>query len=343
MKTNEEVQQKGHRRVRPRSKPIPGEGQDGLFTESWFPVCMSSELSVGRVIGRSFLDGRVAIFRGEDGVARVFSAYCPHLGADLAAGKVVGNRIQCGFHLWEFNPEGWCEKTGLGDPPPQTACLYKFHSVEKFGRVWAFNGDEPWWEIPDYPKAEDEISFSVNYDVPAIPVDPWVVCANTPDWQHLKAVHRLDFDHERLQEHIDWTDHSMEYDLQAELEAGEGPPLNARVGIYGTSFFRLYGEFMGQWIGALTAFHLVAPGRTQVYYSLGTTKSDGSAEDDARVAMTHEFLFRLGKSIVTDDRPILHSIKYTPGVMTKSDRALTKYLDMVRTFPRSHDSADFIK
>ena len=102
MKTNEEVQQKGHRRVRPRSKPIPGEGQDGLFTESWFPVCMSSELSVGRVIGRSFLDGRVAIFRGEDGVARVFSAYCPHLGADLAAGKVVGNRIQCGFHLWEL-------------------------------------------------------------------------------------------------------------------------------------------------------------------------------------------------------------------------------------------------
>ena len=343
MKTSEAAKEKIRRRVRPRSKPVPAEGQDGLFTESWFPVCMSSELSVGQVLGRSFLDGRVAIFRGEDRVAQVFSAYCPHLGADLAAGKVVGNRIQCGFHLWEFNPEGWCEKTGLGDPPPQTACLYKFHSVEKFGLVWAFNGDEPWWEIPDYPKAEDEISFSVNYDVPAIPVDPWVVCANTPDWQHLKAVHRLDFDHERLQEHIDWTDHSMEYDLQAKLEAGEGPPLNTRVGIYGTSFFRLYGEFMGQWIGALTAFHLVAPGQTQVYYSLGTTKSDGSAEDDARVAMTHEFLFRLGKSIVTDDRPILHSLKYTPGVMTKSDRALTKYLDMVRTFPRSHASADFIK
>ena len=223
MKTNEAAQEKSRRRVRPRSKPVPAEGQDGLFTESWFPVCMSSELSVGQVLGRSFLDGRVAIFRGEDGVAQVFSAYCPHLGADLAAGKVVGNRIQCGFHLWEFNSEGWCEKTGLGDPPPKTACLYKFHSVEKFGLIWAFNGDEPWWEIPDYPKAEDEISFSVNYDVPAIPVDPWVVCANTPDWQHLKAVHRLDFDHERLQEHIDWTDHSMEYDLQAKLEAGEGP------------------------------------------------------------------------------------------------------------------------
>lgn len=331
------------KRERIRAKPVPGEGEDGLFTESWFPVCMSSEVLPGRVIGRSFLDGRVVIVRGEDEVARVFSAFCPHLGADLAAGKVVGNRLQCGFHHWEYNTDGWCEKTGLGDPPPKTACLYKFHTVEKFGLVWAFNGDEPWWEIPEYPKAEEEISFSVSYDVPVLPVDPWVVCANTPDWQHLKAVHRLEFDHEWLFDTIDWTDHSMEYDLEAKFDHGEGPPLNARVGIYGTSFFRLHGEFMGQWIAALTAFHLVAPGRTQVYYSLGTTKSDGSPEDDARVAMTHDLLFRLGKSIITDDRPILHSLRYTPGVMTKSDRALAKYLSMVRNFPRSHDSSDFIK
>jgi len=337
---NVEVERK---RTRPRSTPVPAEGQDGVFTESWFPVCMSSEVAPGQVIGRTFLDGRIVIFRNQQGDASVLSAFCPHVGADLAAGKVVGDRIQCGFHRWEFNADGWCEKTGLGDPPPPTACLYKFHAVEKFGLIWAFNGDNPWWDIPEYPKPEEALTFSVSYDVPALPVDPWVVCANTPDWQHLKAVHRLDFDHETLYDNIDWTDHSMEYDLQAQLDHGDGPPLTVRVGIYGTSFFRLYGEFMGQWIAALTAFHMVAPGRTQVYYSLGTAKSDGSPEDDARVAMTHELLFRLGKSIVTDDRPILHTVKYTPGVMTRSDRALTRYLKMVREFPRSHDSSDFIK
>jgi phenylpropionate dioxygenase-like ring-hydroxylating dioxygenase large terminal subunit len=330
-------------RVRPRSTPVPAEGEGGLFTESWFPVAMSSEVAKGQVIGRQFLDGRIVIYRGDDGVARVLSAYCPHLGADLAAGKVVENRIQCGFHHWEFDAGGWCERTGLGDPPPKTACLYRFHSVERFGLVWAFNGAEPWWQIPDYPKPDDEIAFMVSYDVPALPVDPWVVCANTPDWQHLKAVHRLQFDHEWLYDKIAWTDHSMEYDLDARFDRGDGPSLTARVGIYGTSFFRLHGEFMGQWIAALTGFHLLAPGQTQVYYSIGTTKSNGTPEDDARVAMAHAVLFRLGKSIVADDRPILHSIKYTPGVMTRSDRALAKYLGMVRNFPRSHDAADFIK
>ena len=106
------------KRERIKAKPVPGEGEDGLFTESWFPVCMSSEVLPGRVIGRSFLDGRIVIVRGEDEVARVFSAFCPHLGADLAAGKVVGNRIQCGFHHWEYNTDGWCEMTGLGDRAP---------------------------------------------------------------------------------------------------------------------------------------------------------------------------------------------------------------------------------
>ncbi|NJN52876.1 MAG: Rieske 2Fe-2S domain-containing protein [Gammaproteobacteria bacterium] len=124
------------RRTRPRSKPVPAEGDGGLFTESWFPVCMSEEVPVGKVIGRTFLDGRIVIFRGDDGVAQVLSAYCPHLGADLAAGKVVGERIQCGFHHWEFGKSGWCEKTGIGDPPPKTACLYNFHTVERWGLVW---------------------------------------------------------------------------------------------------------------------------------------------------------------------------------------------------------------
>jgi phenylpropionate dioxygenase-like ring-hydroxylating dioxygenase large terminal subunit len=331
------------RRVRPRSKPVPAEGDNGLFTESWFPVCISSEVLPGQVIGRPFLDGRIVIFRSEEGAVQVLSAYCPHLGADLAAGQVVGDRIQCGFHRWEFNQEGWCERTGIGDPPPKTACLYNFHTVERFGLVWVFNGVRPWWQIPDYPKADSEIDFMVSYDVPALPVDPWVVCANTPDWQHLKAVHRLEFDHEWLYDKIAWTDHSMEYDLDAKLDRGTGPTLSARVGIYGTSFFRMHGEFMGQWFAALTGFHLVEPGKTQVFYSLGTTKSNGTPEDDSRVAMTHQLLFRLAKSIVSDDRPILHSLRYTPGVMTRSDRALTHYLAMVRGFPRSHESSDFIR
>lgn len=331
------------KRVRHKSLVIPAEGENGLFTESWFPVCLSSEVKTGSVIGRPFLDGRIVIVRDEEGVANAFSAYCPHMGADLATGKVVDGRLQCAFHRWEFSMEGWCEKTLVGDPAPRNACLYKFPTVERFGFIWAFNGDEAWWNLPDYPVADDELEFATFYDVPPVPTDPWVICANTPDWQHLIAVHRYQLDHKKVYDQIVWTDHSMEYPLKGRLEDGAGPEVDTQVGIYGTSFFRMFGEIMGQWFCALTGFHLLEPGKTQVYFSFGAKKSDGTPEDDARVAFTHDFLFKFSKSIISDDRPILHTTHYQPGALTVSDRALKKYLQFVRDFPRSHASADFIR
>ena len=38
---------------------MPAEGENGLFTQSWFVVAFSSELGPGQVIGRDFLDGRI--------------------------------------------------------------------------------------------------------------------------------------------------------------------------------------------------------------------------------------------------------------------------------------------
>ena len=54
-------------RKRFRAVPIPAEGENGLFTESWFPICPSFEVPPGKVIGRTFLDGRVVVYRTEDG------------------------------------------------------------------------------------------------------------------------------------------------------------------------------------------------------------------------------------------------------------------------------------
>ena len=37
------------------------EGEDGLFTQSWFVICRSDEVKQGEAIGRGFLDGRVQV------------------------------------------------------------------------------------------------------------------------------------------------------------------------------------------------------------------------------------------------------------------------------------------
>jgi hypothetical protein len=43
-----------------------------------------------------------------------------------------------------------------------------------------------------------------------------------------------------------------------------------------------------------------------------------------------------------EDSPIWNAIHFKPGSLTRSDRALARYLVRLRDFPRAHPSADFI-
>ncbi len=65
----------------------------------------------------------LAVFRGsESGRVFVTSAYCPHLGADLAAGGViVGDQVRCPFHEWTFDgATGACTQVPYADKVSRT-------------------------------------------------------------------------------------------------------------------------------------------------------------------------------------------------------------------------------
>ena len=318
-------------------RPIPAEGEGGLFTQSWFPICLSSEVGTGQVIGADFLDGRIVIFRGATGRAQVLSAYCPHLGADLTVGDVYNDTIRCAFHHWQYDQHGVCVKTGVGDPPPLAACLFKFPTVEKHGLIWAFNGEEPLFEVPGFPYPDDELVLKIEAFDTILPVDPWVICCNTPDIQHIKALHNITFDQTDPDEEIEWTDHSMLYDFKGRHANGE--PIEYRVGIYGTTIFYQSSVFDGRWFGFIAPFGLPRPGQTKTYMIMAARKADSDA---AATQAFLNFALDLEKKVVSEDVPIMQTIRFKPGTLTKSDKALSKFLQYLRNFPRAHPSAEFI-
>lgn len=330
-------------RRRPRGEPIPAEGDNGVFTESWFAICPSQEVAPGTMAGKDFLDGRVVVFRDDAGIAHVLSAWCCHLGTDLGIGKIVDNHIQCAFHHWQYDSSGQCVKTGWGERGPRAARLFKFPTVEKFGLIWAFNGESPWWTLPDCRYPDDQLATYVRYDVPHMPVDPWVVCANTPDWSHFKFVHHMHFEERDANARYRFTDHSLEFRLKGVMFDGQGPEVDLDVGIYGTTMFYFQGTLDGEWYALMSAFGMPRPGVTQNFFSFSVLKGDGSPQSQAKVEALHTAGFQLGKVFTAMDRPILHNIRYAPGILTRQDESLARYLEMVRRFPRSHASGDFIK
>ena len=158
------------RRIR---NPVPPEGEGG-FSQTWFPICHGADVAAGEVIGRGFLDGRVVVMRGQ----AVLSAYCPHLGADLALGTVTSDHLRCAFHYFRFDADGRCVATGVGDPVPKHAQLFKFPTLERHGIVWAFNGDEASWDLPTFDESEGPLVWR-HYPTVTLHCDPWTVIANT--------------------------------------------------------------------------------------------------------------------------------------------------------------------
>ncbi len=339
-----EVRNVGKRGMERRVNPIKSEGEDGLFTQSWYAICLSSEVRPGEVIGRDFLDGRVVIFRGEDGKINVTSAYCPHVGADLAVGQVVGNDIQCAFHGWRYNASGECVSTMFGSKPPQRACLFAYPVTERYGVVWVFNGEEPLWDIPKFEKNEDDLIFYAYKHQPAYKCDPWVFCCNTLDFQHLIVIHGINVPQDAidtLHDDVDWLDHGFDYRVATTHQGGVS--LDWQLGIRGTSFYRQQGMYEDFWFGYIAGFSLPRPGLTDCYNIFAVEKGEDTPEGRALAQKRLKMADDLEVRTIEEDRDVLDSIRLKPGNLIKVDTSMAKFYDYLRRYPRAHPGADFIK
>jgi len=323
-------------RTRPWTR-MPAEGDDGLFTQSWFALAFSHELAPGQIIGRDFLDGRIILYRGESGQVTAMGAYCAHVGADLSLGTVIGDGLRCPFHHWQYDATGACVRTGVGDAPPKDAKLFRFPTQEKLGIIWVFNGETPLFDVPSFPYPEDEIEIGIPYPMQVLNCDPWVFCANTPDMQHFKFVHNMKFDNEDPHDLVEWDPHGFVYTYPGVDPSPTGPlKVTTTLAIRGTSIFyrsQMHGDF---WRGSLTGFGMPRPGQLQVF-AINAVRKGPKAKEELETSNA------ASRRILSEDKEIMNTIHYRIGQLTKGDTTLSKFLTYLRRYPRAHPSADYIR
>lgn len=327
----------GEGRVR-RVNPVLAEGEDGQFTQSWFPIAMSSEVGASAIIGREFLDGKVVIFRDSQGRAQVLSAHCLHVGANLCIATVVEDTMRCPYHHWRYDIDGQCVATGVGNTVPPNARLFKFPTRESLGLIWAFNGVEPLYELPDYAASLDEaqLELRVIKDHRVWPVDPWIIRSNTPDWQHFKFVHGMQVDSADTDIHdrFTWSEFGLTMVTETELDQDRGS-VSYQIRVDGTSTWCTTGHYNGEWHMIISALGIPRPGSSNHFVVLAVHKGDGS---EAALDRLNELM----DVMLDEDQLILNNINYKPGLLTEADRSLGRYLKYIRSYPRAHPSRDFI-
>jgi nitrite reductase (NADH) small subunit len=71
---------------------------------AWLRVCDEAELPHGRACALDTTVGRVAVFRGENGVVYALEDRCPHRGAPLSQGVIYDVcKVACADHGWTID------------------------------------------------------------------------------------------------------------------------------------------------------------------------------------------------------------------------------------------------
>ena len=163
----------------------------------WHPVCTLQELNEANPegsgpIGVTLLDEPLVIARLDDEIVAMRDR-CAHRFAKLSAGKVVGSRLQCPYHGWQYGKSGKCELMPAcpNDPIPKKALTPAYECEVKYDIVWV-RLDSSWdltsipycsaWENPEFKR----VIVAEPYDWDSSAERRW---ENFTDFSHFAYVH----------------------------------------------------------------------------------------------------------------------------------------------------------
>lgn len=324
-----------------RGERVAPQGEGG-FDVNWYPVCLSSDVAPGQVKGMDFLDGRVVVFRGENGVVKVMSAYCRHFGADLGGGKVIGDELQCPYHHWRYGQDGACKHIPIGGAVPRNARQWVFPTVEKFGLVFAFNGQTPTYELPDFPMPTEQLAVR-TYGTLKFKLDIQLQITNSVDFQHLVVLHGLEI--EKYPD-VEFHEHGMRQTgglIWRDHMRGGGARSTIDAQITGSNFLTFGGDLAGTtaWM-AVTGTPVTREGCTYGYTIVAIPKSADrdAAGDLAMLTGLEKWAHAL---MVEDDQPIMDNISFRMDNLLRHDRYVAEMFRWLQRYPRAHPSAEFIR
>ena len=175
-----------------------------FLRDYWYVAALSDEVSA-EPLARTLLGEPVVLYRGAGGRIVALEDRCCHRQLPLSMGKVLGERLQCGYHGLVFDATGACvEVPGQAAVPPGAA-VRSYPVCERWGWAWIWMGaadaaDEA--RIPDFHELDDPGWRARGSRIP-MACDYRLAVDNLLDLSHLTYVHQTTLGNAAVVENAD--------------------------------------------------------------------------------------------------------------------------------------------
>jgi phenylpropionate dioxygenase-like ring-hydroxylating dioxygenase large terminal subunit len=173
-----------------------------LLYNHWYVAAWSSEIE-RKPLARTLLNDPVVLYRTEDNRVIAMEDRCPHRQLPLSMGKLVGDKLQCHYHGFQFDPLGKCVRIPGQEAIPSSAFARTFPVVERYRWVWIWMGDPALADpdlIPDYHWMEDE-NWGAKGTYLHVQANWQLIVDNLLDLTHLAFVHETTIGNAAVADH----------------------------------------------------------------------------------------------------------------------------------------------
>jgi phenylpropionate dioxygenase-like ring-hydroxylating dioxygenase large terminal subunit len=163
-----------------------------MIQNQWYVVLQSKEVRSQKIVGVLRMGEQMVFWRDSSGKVTCQADHCPHRGVALSVGCLMGDRIQCPFHGFEYDRSGKCTyvpANGRVAETPNALHVKTYMTREEHGYIYIWWG-EPLVEYPPLPWFEDlDASFTTSDFKAAWAANYSRIIENQLDVFHLPFIH----------------------------------------------------------------------------------------------------------------------------------------------------------
>lgn len=161
------------------------------FLYMYHPITFTEKIPYDKPIGLKVLQKNIVVWRSAKNI-HVMEDRCPHRNAKLSVGKLLEDKIECGYHGWQFGTKGTCvvvPQAKDNQRIPKSCSIQSFPSLIKNGILYAqLDSMNKFYEIASIESFHSKEHFVTDYVLEAN-YDFWIQIENLLDPAHIHFVH----------------------------------------------------------------------------------------------------------------------------------------------------------